>query len=192
MTQRVLAAVLSVMALVSCVDQQRLDELPNPTAAFGGTPHAIPGLIEAEHYDEGPAGVAYADVDEKNHGADYRGVTQVDIEERSDASNGFGIGWTRSGEWLAYSVEVKKAGRYTIDIPVASQRKGGQFHLEVGGRDVSGPIDIPDTKSWKTLEMISTTAELPAGRFILKMVMDAEGASGSIGDIDYLEFKLSE
>ena len=101
MVRSLFVAVLSLLSLVSCVDTQRRSELRGPNAAFGGTPHAIPGRVEAEHYDEGKAGVAYADSDEKNHGAEYRGVTQVDIEKRSDASNGHGIGWTRAGEWLA-------------------------------------------------------------------------------------------
>jgi hypothetical protein len=183
-------AVLSVVALVSCVNPASRSELPDPNAAFGGTPHTIPGRVEAEHYDEGDAGVAYADSDVKNHGADYRGVTQVDIEQRSDASNGYGIGWTRAGEWLAYSVEVKKAGRYTVEFPVASNKKGGRFHLEIAGRDVSGPIEIPDTGSWQKLVMISKqNVELPAGRFVLKLVMDSDGESGGIGDIDYMEFR---
>ena len=71
---------------------------------YKGKFHQIPGKIEAEHYDEGAPGMAYHDVDKKNHGADYREVTQVDIEKRSDASNGHGIGWTRKGEWINYSV----------------------------------------------------------------------------------------
>ena len=190
MVRNVLVTALSALALASCADRQPQSEPGGPSPAFGGTPHAIPGRIEAEHYDEGEAGTAYVDSDEKNHGADYRGVTQVDIEERSDASNGYGVGWTRAGEWLAYTVEVKEAGRYVVSFPVASNKKGGQFHLEVAGRDVSGPIEIPDTGSWQKLVMISTeTVELPAGRCVLKMVMDSEGPSGSIGDIDYMEFR---
>ena len=87
----------------------------------------IPGKVEAEHYDEGPPGVAYQDTDEANQGADYRETTQVDIEKRSDASNGHGIGWTRKGEWLHYTVEVEKGGTYTLEMPVASQKKGGDW-----------------------------------------------------------------
>ena len=80
---------------------------------YKGKAHRIPGKIEAEHYDEGAQGKAYHDVEEKNLGADYRKATQVDIEKRSDASNGHGIGWTRKGEWLNYTEEVKEAGTYT-------------------------------------------------------------------------------
>lgn len=84
--------------------------VPTP---FGGNAHAIPGLIEAEHFDDGGPGVAYSDVDEVNHGAPYRGVTHVDTEQRADASNGYGIGWSRAGEWLAYTVDVQSNGTYT-------------------------------------------------------------------------------
>ena len=90
---------------------------------FGGKPHVIPGTIEAEHYDEGAAEVAYHDVDAKNHGARLRGETHVDIEARPDASGGHGIGWTKAGEWLVYTVDVKEAGIYTMEIPAASQKQ---------------------------------------------------------------------
>lgn len=67
------------------------------TKPYGGKPHGIPGKIEAEHWDLGKPDVAYHDVDEKNRGENYREATQVDIEQRSDASNGHGVGWTRKG-----------------------------------------------------------------------------------------------
>jgi len=150
---------------------------------------SIPGKIEAEHYDIGGAGEAYHDVDRENHGADYREPTQVDIEKRDDASNGHGIGWTREGEWLMYSIDVKQAGVYSLKIPVASNKEGGIFHLEIGGKDVSGPIKIPDTGGWDKLQTIQVKRiMLPAGQHQMKMCMDKEGESGSIGDIDCLIF----
>ena len=160
-----------------------------PTRPHGGAPHVIPGTIEAEHYDEGAPGVAYLDVDEKNHGADYRGVTQVDIEKRPDASNGHGLGWTRAGEWVVYTVVVQESGTYTVEFPVASNKKGGSFHLEFNGRDVTGPIEVPDTGGWQKLQMIQTdNVRLEAGEYVMKMVMDTAGPSGSIGDIDFIRF----
>ena len=156
---------------------------------YKGKVHQIPGKIEAEHYDEGKPGVAYHDVEEKNLGADYRKATQVDIEKRSDASNGHGIGWTRKGEWLNYTVEVKEAGTYTIEMPVASNKQGGIFHLEIKGRDITGPIRIPDTGGWQILKMLHhKNVKLTKGRHVIRVVMDEQGPSGSIGDIDYFKF----
>ncbi len=162
---------------------------PLKNKPFYDKPHSIPGKVEAEHYDRGAAELAYHDNDEKNHGANYRGETQVDIEKRSDASNGHGVGWTHKGEWIVYSVKVKQSGNYTIEIPVASDKKGGTFHLEFDGKDVTGPISVPDTGGWDKLQRINKeNVRLRQGLFQMKMVMDSEGASGSIGDIDYLRF----
>jgi chitinase len=178
-----------IAVAVGCATSSSGASASSKTTPFGGKPHAIPGLIEAEHYDEGKPGEAYYDVEEKNQGVDYRGVTQVDIEQRPDASNGHGVGWTRTGEWLVYTVDVKKAGVYTIEFPVASNKDGGNFHIEMVGADVTGPIHVPDTGSWQKLTMIQVkTVRLKTGVQTLKMVMDSQGASGSIGDIDYMRF----
>jgi len=159
------------------------------TKPYDGKPHAIPGTIEAEHYDDGPAEKAYHDIDEENLGVDYRLATQVDIEKRPDASNGHGVGWTRKGEWIIYTVVVKETGEYTLEIPVASDKKGGTFHLEFDGTDVTGPIQVPDTGGWQKLKLITKRGvKLTKGNFTMKMVMDSQGPSGSIGDIDYLRF----
>lgn len=156
---------------------------------FDGSPHPIPGLIEAEHWDKGPAGVAYRDEEEENKGEDYREKTQVDIEKRPDASNGHGIGWTREGEWLVYTVTVKESGTFRIEMPVASKKEGGIFHLEFDGEDKTGPIRIPDTGSWKNLELlIHEGVRLESGTYSMKVVMKKNGESGSIGDIDFFRF----
>lgn len=156
---------------------------------YQGKVHSIPGVVEAEHYDEGPAGVAYSDVDEHNRGAPYRENTQVDIEKRSDASNGHGIGWVRATEWLVYTVNVKEAGSYSLEIPVASRRSGGAFHIEFDGTDVTGPITIPDTGGWDKLQTLNLKeVNLKKGRQIMKLAMDKNGENGGIGDIDLVRF----
>ena len=38
---------------------------------YGGTPLSIPGVIEAEKYNEGAAGTAYYDTTPGTHGQDY-------------------------------------------------------------------------------------------------------------------------
>ena len=156
---------------------------------FKGKTPQIPGKIEAEHYDEGKADVAYRDNDVKNSGVDYRGPTQVDIEKRPDASNGHGIGWTRKGEWLNYTVEVKATGTYTIEMPVASNKMGGLFHMEIKGLKITESIRIPDTGGWDKLKLIKCAGvKLTKGRHVIRVVMDEQGPSGSIGDIDYFKF----
>lgn len=159
---------------------------------YKGKVHQIPGLIEAEHYDEGEAESAYHDRDKKNRGENYRGETQVDIEKRSDASNGHGVGWTREGEWLRYTVEVRDSSVYELEIPVASKKEGGIFHIEIDGKDVTGPIQVPDTGSWQTLKLLKLeTVKIEKGVHIMRVVMDIDGPSGSIADVDYFKFVKS-
>ncbi len=180
-----LTAVLAMLVLGA----QAKEEKAGASTPFGGTPQPIPGVVEAEHYDEGSAGVAYHDVDPQNQGVVYRGETQVDIEKRPDASNGHGIGWVREGEWVLYTVEVKEAGEYALEIPVASNKAGGTFHIEIDGADVTGPISIPDTGGWDKLKTLSAkTIALEPGVLPMKIVMDKDGESGGIGDIDLVRF----
>ncbi len=192
--KRMKSSLLPIL-LLSCLtavwaETKKLREKSNP---YGGKPHAIPGTIEAEHYDEGPAEIAYHDVEAENLGADYRKNTQVDIEKRDDASNGHGIGWTRKGEWLHYTVKVAKDGVYNIEMPVASNKQGGSFHFEIEGKDLTGPIRIPDTGGWTTLKTITHKGvKLKKGVHTIRAVMDEVGPSNSIGDIDYFKFTTVE
>jgi hypothetical protein len=95
----------------------------------------------------------------------------------------------REGEWVLYTVEVKEAGEYTLEIPVASNKAGGTFHIEIDGADVTGPIAIPDTGGWDKLKTVTaTTIALEPGVLPMKIVMDKDGESGGIGDIDLVRF----
>ncbi|MBX3176582.1 MAG: carbohydrate-binding protein [Candidatus Hydrogenedentes bacterium] len=180
------------LAAVSPLIAPAWAEKPEPKP-YKGKMQVIPGVVEAEHFDEGPAGVAYFDVDDVNHGADYREPTGVDIEARPDASNKHGIGWIRETEWLIYTVEVKEAGEYVLEIPVASNKPGGTFHIQFDGVDVTGPITIPDTGGWDKLETLKVEGvTLKAGVQRMKLMMDKDGESGGIGDIDLVRFKKAE
>lgn len=161
------------------------------TRPYKGTIHVIPGTIELEDFDEGGEGVAYHDADPENQEKKqppYRD-SGVDLEWREAASGKFNLGWTRPGEWLTYTVDVRKAGTYRIDMHVACKGLGGTFHLEFNGVDRTGAITVPDTGGWEHLKAFSHPGvKLPAGRFVMKAVMDTGGVSGSIGDIDYFKF----
>lgn len=166
-------------------------EWPGPSRPYQGVVRVIPGTVETEDFDEGGEGVAYHDLDPQNQEKKqppYRD-SGVDLEWREAASGKFNLGWTKAGEWLVYTVDVRESGTYAIEMPVASQKSGGVFHLEFNGVDRTGPIAVPDTGSWKTLKQITFPGvKLEAGRYAMKAVMDKEGESRSIGDIDYFRF----
>lgn len=128
---------------------------------FLGKPAAIPGVIEAENFDDGPAGVAFHDVDTigdppqggeaRQLGLRYRHHV-VGIEATMAVPRFFLVGVIKEGEWLAYTVDVKKAGRYDLEVSVAGWRDGdlaGQFRIEFDGVDKTGLVTAPNTKSWQ-------------------------------------------
>lgn len=164
---------------------------PGPSRPYQGRVREIPGLIEAEDFDEGGEGVAYHDQEPEQlekHQPPYR-ETGVDLEWREDASGKFNLGWTRPGEWLIYTVDVKESGSYRIEMRVACDKRGGQFRLEFNGVDKTGAIEVPDTGGWKIMKPFSKSGvKLEAGRFAMKLVLDKGGEKGSIGDIDYFRF----
>jgi hypothetical protein len=151
---------------------------------FWGTPAAIPGIIQAEDFDNGGEGVAYYDTTPGNSGGAYR-ATDVDIEPAS--SGGFDVGWVVPTEWLNYSVNVASAGQYTVMFRVAALGQGGTFHLEMNGVNVTGSLTIPNTGGWQIYTAVSTMVTLKAGPQVARLVMDTATA-GVVGNFDWMEF----
>lgn len=135
-------------------------------------PHVIPGTIESEDFDIGCPSEAFYDRNEINEGGQYRLNEWVDIERCS--AGGYNVGWIHSGEWMAYTVTVKKAATYQVSFYVASSYDSGKFHIELDDNDITGTISVPNTKGFQNWEVIKTTVKLNAGRYILKFVSDGE------------------
>ncbi len=151
------------------------------SAPFTGTAVAIPGTIQAENFDNGGEGIAYHDTTSANEGGAFR-ATGVDLYP---CVGGNTLGWTKTGEWLVYSVNIAAAGSYTLSAKVASLGAGGTFHVECDGANVSGAMAIPDTGGWDTWQTVAKTGvSLPAGQHRLRLVIDGVGASAYAGNID--------
>ena len=147
---------------------------------------SLPGTIQAEDFDDGANGVAYRDNSAGNSGGQYR-TSDVDIEATSDTSGGYDVAWTSAGEWLNYTVNVAAAGTYDIAFRVASSGTGGTFHLEVNGANKTGTLSVPNTGGWqKWTQVTKTGVTLAAGQQVWRLVMDANGASGAVGNFNYL------
>jgi predicted amidohydrolase len=159
---------------------------PPASTPFTGVPVALPGRIEAENFDHGGAGVAYHDTTAGNSGSQYR-QTDVDIQLTTDTGGGYNIGWMAPGEWLNYTVTVATAGTYTIRARVAASGPGGTFHIETDGGARTDPMTIPNTGGWQNWTTISTTASLPAGRQVLRIVLGSRGATGVFGNLNWIE-----
>ena len=153
---------------------------------------AVPGTIEAENFDDGGEAGAYHDSSSGNSGGSYR-ATDVDIEASSDTTDGFNVGWAVAGEWLLYTVHVQARGTYDLEVRVASDGPGGLFHLEDGGIfdnggiDVTGLLRVPDTTGWQTWTSIyKANVLLGEGVHHFRLVMDTNGATGAVGNFNYM------
>jgi glucosylceramidase len=170
---------------------------PGSVATFtwpGGAPpppppgQVIPGRIEAEDFNDGGEGRGYHDSTAGNTGGQYRN-TDVDIEATSDVGGGYNVGWMKAGEWLEYSIDVANAGTFTVEAQVASNGPGGGFHIEVNGVDKTGRMTIPDTRGWQSwVTLTRTNVPLEAGAQRLRVIVDANGATGDAGNLNYLRF----
>jgi alpha-L-fucosidase len=136
-------------------------------------PNTIPGTIEAEDFDSGCQCDAYYDRDEYNEGGQYRYNTGVDIEKCT--AGGYNVGWTHTGEWMAFTVNVDKSANYQVSFHIASAAEGAKLHLECDGADKTGSVPIPNTTGYQNWEMVKKTIKLDAGQHLLKLVIDGDG-----------------
>ncbi len=138
---------------------------------------AIPGIVEAEHFDLGGEDIAWFDSDPATQRSEgYRGDTGVDIERNSDFDLGFNVTDTRAGEWLEYQVNIAQSGTYLIDLRIASDNDDGIAHIKFDGADKTGPIAITNTDSLQNWATVRTRAlKLDAGIQTMRLAIDKGG-----------------
>jgi len=173
-----------------------------------GEMQVIPGKITAAFYDVGGEGVAYHDIDAVNHGSgelnrgpeekkNFRKDEGVDISYTKAAFDKFAdgmvldvdryyVGWTAPGEWLNYTVDVKEAGTYRINMLASSNNKGAEIRFVINGTDKTGPIVVESTGHWHTWKDYQNIAqvELEKGPQLLTLKFVKEGNM----NVQYLEF----
>lgn len=140
-----------------------------------GYPIEIPGILNAADYDEGPKGVAYH-YGNPNGGKAYRNDdpgTENCSEGDSQVSPGgrYNIGWTSDGDWVRYTVDIKEAGKYKIEMRIAGNG-GGIIYLLVDEVKVSTDVPIQGTGGWQNWQGAFGTADLPAGKHLMKVFIE--------------------
>lgn len=140
-----------------------------PQGPYGGTPHPLPGTIQAEHFDEGWRGEAYYDYDRSNNGGHLRPDTGVDI---GAYSGGYYVGWTEPGEWIEYTVAVQDAGPLRARAHVAAGLDGGTFTITAPGQD-AGEISFAVDSTGNWAQFVDVQGEgalhLPPGNVVLRV-----------------------
>jgi len=142
---------------------------PGPVQSpFLGSPFPVPGVIQAEDFDNGGEGVAYHDNVSGNAGGLYRTGEAVDIV--SDGGSGFKVNNFETGEWLEYTINVTTTGTYRIEANVASTFTTASFSFKIDGVDVTGPLAAPHTGGWTTYQFAGKAGiALSQGTHILQI-----------------------
>ena len=166
---------------------------PEPQEPFGGKAIEIPGRVEVENFDkpgkgrneDGTSNDSYSDQDSENHGdSDYRKDTGVDLYKAGD---GVALGYTQTGEWLEYTVDVKAESEYNIEASVAAGNSTSAFKLYIDDKAISDEVSVPQTadNSWDTYKTITVKegVKLTAGKHVLKLEITANYVN-----IDWIQF----
>jgi len=143
---------------------------------FNGTPASIPGTVQAENYDTGGVGVAYSVGSVNGNGTAYRS-DGVDLESTSDIGGGYDMGWTSTGQWFKYTVNVASAGTYQVSFRYAAPNAvTDAFHISnSSGANLSGNVNLPTSTGWQTWGTVTANVTLPAGQQILTVNQDNGG-----------------
>jgi hypothetical protein len=151
-------------------------------APYGGTPAAVPGTVQAANYDTGGQGVAY-NVTSTNGTANSYRSDGVDLEAGSDtldtspAGGAYDLGWTASGQWFKYTVNVATAGTYTVSLRLAAPSAvTDALHIaNSSGTNLSGSVNVPQTGGWQDWTTVTASVTLPAGVQTLTVDQDNAG-----------------
>lgn len=185
----------NLKAIVTATDGTTFERLSaftayKPREAYkGGT--SLPGTLQAENFDSGGEGVTFHDSNSTAEGGtSYRaGVGGVDIVT---GNGGYAIGYTVTGEWLEYTIDVKEAGLYAYDAVVSSGVTNSSISLSLNGED--GLIDLTPVLSvpcvrennWDTYRSVHgrLLQPLKEGKQIIRL-----NITGGNCNIDKIEFK---
>jgi uncharacterized protein involved in high-affinity Fe2+ transport len=166
---------------------------PDLGAPYGGTAAAVPGTVYAANYDTGGQGVGY-NVTSTNGSANSYRSDGVDLEATTDTSptsaagDGYDIGWTATGQWFNYTVDVTTAGTYSLGIRVASPYGiTDGLHIDnSSGTNLTGSVAVPDTGGYQDWTTVTVSVTLPAGDQTLTVDQDDNG-----WNLHYITFTLT-
>ena len=128
-----------------------------PVANRLGTILQIPGNVEAEAFSVNS------------------GLTP---ETCSDAGGGQDLGYTDAGDYVDYLVNVSQAGNYKIEWRAAGESQTGQVKLQLmndGATQDIQTVSLPSTGAWQTWKTTTSQAQLPAGRYTMRVLITTSG-----------------
>lgn len=140
---------------------------------------AIPGIVQAEDYDKGGYNVAYYDTDRKNEGEAYRN-DGVDIVETPD---GYSVGYTKTGEWLEYTINVEETDDYLVEASMSNGNAAPKINLIFDAKDTCSLTGKSVRNDWDTYSLAKGKVTLTEGAHTMRLAF-----VNNYTNIDYLNF----
>ena len=135
----------------------------------------IPGTFQAEDFDRGGEGLTFHDSDSNDEGsANYRSDNEgLDIVT---GNGGYAIGYTASGEWMEYTLNVTEAGTYRYTAFVSSGLDNSKFTIGLmknGKETVLSEVVVPKGENWDTYSKKYGLFNMPfdVGRITLRITI---------------------
>ena len=170
-------------AIVTTTDGTQYERLSGFTVYESRIPYnggaELPGVLEAENFDGKVEGMTFHDSDNYDEGhTSYRSDNGgVDIVT---GNGGYAIGYTATGEWLDYTVDVKEDGEYSYEAYASSGTTGSGFSIglvENGAVTNLCKINVPKTaeNDWSVYKAITGkfSKNLKKGKQILRITIDS-------------------
>lgn len=143
---------------------------------------SVPGRIEAEDFDQGGQGIGFYDTSKNNQGGKYR-TNAGEYVGIGEGASGHFVGWTAAGEWLNYTIDIKEAGSYKLNINYSSTTSKTGVTILLKDR-ILCTAELPKAEEYTDYSLI---VDLPEGEHVLKV----QFLSGGM-DLDYIDFVRSE
>jgi hypothetical protein len=142
----------------------------------------IPGIVEAENYDEGADNLTYHDNDTINSGKTYR-KEGVDIAVNNDDKGSFCITNIVQGEWLQYTIGNYEKAPYNIGFRCKNTTSTSQsIKLFVNEHYISSISIAPTNQKLNTFTLENISLD---GTGYQRIKLQFEGSSI---ELNYLQF----
>lgn len=127
--------------------------------------NVVPGIIEAEDFDNGGVDVAYHyKTTNAGNRRDYRPGEAIAL---AGGGSGIVLGNTSDGDWTCYTIDVQQAGDYSIKV-VASSGGNGRYKIDIDGQTATRVMKVPNN-GWDSYgEIESKNVHLTKGKHLLR------------------------
>lgn len=155
------------------------------TDSSASAPYArniLPGILPVQNYDMGLEGRAYHDTEyAKTHwdrdepwNLGYVGRSDgVDLQEIDGRPGEFSLSWIEDGEWINYTVQVQRGGRYQIVLESSSPNDNGRLSFRLNGNRLITGIQIPPTNGYFNWTGFNAgEVNMPEGTHELRVFID--------------------